>query len=257
MDQSMNNRSFIILSILCLYLFSSLSYAEGELTSALNAAQNNQKQGASSQKRIDTLYEEKRAALQEMRVAQTEIDQLKVYNRQLREIIKNQNSQIVSLNKQIEDIEKTQEGIMPLMERMLNGLEAFIALDIPFLMEEREQRIATLRSLLLAADVTVSEKFRRILEAYQIEIEYGRTIEAYRGENNQGETVDYLRIGRSALLSISLDGEQARAWNTKQKLWVDLDSGYARSIFKGVQIARKQSAPSLLELPLPTLGENK
>ncbi len=257
MGHNMNNRLFVLFAVLPFLILSSLSHSESELRDAINAAAGNQKQGADSQKKIDALYEEKRAALQDMRVTQTEIDQLKVYNRQLREIIKNQDSQIVSLNKQIEDIEKTQEGIMPLMERMLNGLEAFIALDVPFLMEEREQRIAALRTLLLASDITVSEKFRRVLEAYQIEIEYGRTIEAYRGENNQEETVDYLRIGRSALLSISLDGEQARAWNTKQKLWVDLDSGYARSISKGVQIARKQSAPNLLELPLPTLGENK
>ena len=77
------------------------------------------------------------------------------------------------------------------MERMINGLETFVSLDLPFLIDEREQRISTLRTLLLASDITVSEKFRRVLEAYQIEIEYGRTIEAYRGESAAGETVEY------------------------------------------------------------------
>ncbi|NVK37172.1 MAG: DUF3450 domain-containing protein [Gammaproteobacteria bacterium] len=253
----MNNRFLILGSAFALFMAASTGNATNELNNTMDAARANQEEGAASQKKIDALYEQKRIALQDMRITQTEIDQLNVYNRQLREIIVNQNNQIASLNKQIEDIEKTQEGIMPLMERMLNGLEAFVSLDIPFLLEEREQRIANLRSLLLASDVTVSEKFRRVLEAYQIEIEYGRTIEAYRGENDLAETVDYLRIGRNALLTVSLDGERARAWNAKQKKWDDLDSGYARSITKGVQIARKQSAPSLLELPLPTLVEMK
>jgi len=232
-------------------------FATGELDSAMDATIANQEKTKQSQNKVDELYEQKRIALQELRITQTEIEQLQVYNRQLREIIANQNNQIVSLNKQINDIEKTQQGIMPLMERMLNGLEQFVGLDIPFLLDEREDRIATLRSLLLASDVTVSEKFRRVLEAYQIEIEYGRTIEAYRGENELGDTVDYLRIGRSSLMNVSLDGSYAQSWDNNSKSWVNLDDKYIRSINKGVSIARKQAAPSLLGLPLQTLGENK
>lgn len=250
------NKSYSIIGMTLALIFASQhSLAANELDKSMSAVTNNQQAGKASQEKIDALYERKRAALQEMRITQAEIDQLKVYNRQLREIIKNQDTQISSLNKQINDIESTQQGIMPLMERMLNGLETFVSLDIPFLLNEREQRIATLRTLLLSSDITVSEKFRRVLEAYQIEIEYGRTIEAYRDENESGETVDFLRIGRSALMSVSLDGGHAQGWNNKTRQWTDLDSGYTRAISKGVSIARKQAAPTLLGLPLQSLGE--
>ena len=249
--------SSIIGATIALMLTCNASHASNELDQSVSGVANNQQSAKASQNKIDALYERKREALQEMRVTQSEIDQLNVYNRQLREIIANQDAQITSLNKQINDIESTQQGIMPLMERMLNGLEAFVSLDIPFLLEEREQRIATLRTLLLASDITVSEKFRRVLEAYQIEIEYGRTIEAYRAENETGETVDVLRIGRSALMSVSLDGDRAQAWDNKNKAWTDLDSDYTRAISKGVSIARKQAAPTLLGLPLQSLEENK
>ncbi len=250
------SKSYSILGTTLAVVFACQScFAANELDQSVSAATENQQLGKASQEKIDILYERKRAALQEMRVTQAEIDQLKVYNRQLRGIIDNQGNQITSLNKQINDIESTQQGIMPLMERMLNGLEVFVSLDIPFLLNEREQRIATLRTLLLASDITVSEKFRRVLEAYQIEIEYGRTIEAYRGENQTGETVDYLRIGRSALMNISLDGDNAQGWDNKTKQWSDLDSSYTRAISKGVSIARKQAAPTLLGLPLQFLGE--
>lgn len=238
-------------------LAAQLAHSANELEQSMTTAQNNQNAGAASQVKVDALYEAKRAALQEMRITQAEIDQLSVYNRQLREIIKNQNTQIGSLNKQINDIESTQQGIMPLMERMINGLETFVSLDLPFLLEEREQRISALRTLLLASDITVSEKFRRVLEAYQIEIEYGRTIEAYRGASTSGETVDFLRIGRSALMSISLDGVNSQAWNNDTKQWTDLGGAYARAISQGVSIARKQAAPSLLALPLQTAREVK
>lgn len=253
----MKKTSFIFGVVVTALFFGQSAYATNELDKSVSSVLNNQQAGAASQNKIDALYESKRVALQEMRVTQAEIDQLNVYNRQLREIIKNQDSQIASLGKQINDIESTQQGIMPLMERMLNGLDVFVTLDIPFLMAERENRIATLRTLLLASDVTVSEKFRRVLEAYQIEIEYGRTIEAYRGENKNGITVDFLRIGRSALMSISLDGNNAQAWNNKTKAWSDLGSDYTRAISQGVSIARKQATPALLGLPLQSLEGNK
>lgn len=253
----MTHKSFVLGVVMATLLTGQFAYSANELDQSMSAAKENQSAGAASQQKVDALYEAKREALQVMRVTQAEIDQLSVYNRQLREIIKNQDIQISSLNKQINDIESTQQGIMPLMERMINGLETFVSLDLPFLIDEREQRISALRSLLLASDITVSEKFRRVLEAYQIEIEYGRTIEAYRGENTQGETVDFLRIGRSALMSISLDGNASQAWNNHNKQWEDLNGAYARSISQGVSIARKQAAPSLLELPLQPVMEAK
>ncbi|MFY0642286.1 MAG: DUF3450 domain-containing protein [Bermanella sp.] len=254
----MTHRSFAMgITLATLLTAGPLAFSADELKQSISAAQKNQNAGAASQVKVDALYEAKREALQEMRITQAEIDQLSVYNRQLREIIKNQDAQISSLNKQINDIESTQQGIMPLMERMINGLETFVSLDLPFLIDEREQRISALRTLLLASDITVSEKFRRVLEAYQIEIEYGRTIEAYRGESVAGETVDFLRVGRSALMSISLDGSYAQAWNNKSKQWEDLDNTYTRSISQGVSIARKQAAPSLLALPLQPVMEVK
>ncbi len=217
-------------------------------------AQSNLKAAKASQQKVDIAYEQKREALQQYRQTQTEIDQLAIYNKQLQEIIGNQDLQVDSLKNQIKEIEATQEGIMPLMERMLNGLQQFIQLDTPFLIKEREERVANLRGLLLSAEITVSEKYRRILEAYQIEVEYGRTIEAYRAENPQKQLVDYLRVGRVALYYLPLDGEGAHVWNASDKNWQLLDSDFDRSILKGIRIARKQAAPSLMNLQLPGLG---
>lgn len=228
-----------------------------ELDESLNEAKANNEKSKASQSKIDELYDQKREALFELRGYQSQIDQLEVYNRQLREIIGNQEKQIDSLNTQIKEIEVTQQGIMPLMDRMLNGLEFFVSLDLPFLLSEREQRIASLRSLLLSSDVTVSEKFRRVLEAYQIEIEYGRTIETYREVNGDDITVDILRVGRSALYSITLDQQSAMVWNSQSKEWQALESAYLSAIKKGVSIAKKQSTPSLLVLPVQATGVNQ
>jgi len=247
---------FIRITACCLLCFCTQANAQDLLQKNMSATGQNQKAANESQQKIDSLYEQQRDALQDYRITQAEIDQLSVYNRQLSQIIGNQDKQIVSLQEQIKEIEVTQQGIMPLMERMLNGLQTFIDLDTPFLLKEREERIASLRGLLLSADITVSEKFRRVLEAYQIEVEYGRTIEAYRSQNTQQKMVDFLRVGRVALYYLPLSGNGGFVWDKTLKEWQALDSEFDRAILQGIRIARKQSAPSLLSLQLPGLGVN-
>lgn len=211
------------------------------------------KNSAASQQKIDALDDEQRQLLQTYRNVLAESEQLRVYNQQLSQIIANQRAELNSIDKQISDIERTQQGIMPLMARMLDALDLFVQLDLPFLLEERQTRIKQLRDLMLSADITVAEKYRRVLEAYQIELEYGRTIEAYRDKAVDGKLVDYLRLGRAALYYITLDGKTAYGFDLKNHAWITLDSDYTGSLQKGLQIARKQAAPSLLTLPIRTL----
>jgi len=140
------------------------------------------------------------------------------------------------------------------MERMIDGIEQSIALDIPFLLEERTKRVETLKQIMERSDVSVAEKFRKVMEAYQIENEFGRTIEAYQGELNlDGSTrqVDFLRIGRVGFLYQTLDGTETGVWDQKNREWVDA-AGSASAVRLGLRMARKQTAPDLLKLPFPT-----
>ena len=241
-----------IFALLSMSGFLSLATAN-ELETNLSAQLGELDQAKGSQIKIDKLYEQKLEVIQDTREAKAEIEQLTVYNRQLTSIIRDQVEQMASLEEQIQNIEVTQQGIMPLMERMLSTLDQFISLDTPFLLEERQERVANLRGLLLSSKVTISEKFRRVLEAFQIEIEYGRTIEAYRGKDAQGNVVDFLRVGRVGLYALDLDESKVRIWNRSAAVWEELEDRYTSAIEKGIKIARKQSAPSLLDLKLPGL----
>jgi hypothetical protein len=142
--------------------------------------------------------------------------------------------------------------------RMVDALEKFVQLDVPFLIEERTKRIADLRKMMDRANVTTPEKFRQIMEAYQIENEYGRTIEAYRASlvlGGRETTVDFLRFGRIALLYQSLDESECGRWDQESRSWVPLDSSFRSSIREGLRIARKQAAPDLVRLPLAAAKE--
>ena len=209
---------------------------------------------ASIQERIDEIAEDTEAMQQEYKTALQNIRQLNVYNRQLESLVDTQQAEIVSVRRQIDDVTVVGRQVLPHMERMIDVLDQFVSLDLPFLMEERRKRVDGLREMLTQADVTISEKYRRILESYQIENEYGRSIEAYSGTldaDGTTRTVDFLRIGRNALLYQTLDGAEQGAYDRSSGNWVALGNRYRSSVREGLRMARKQTAPNLIEVPLP------
>lgn len=205
---------------------------------------------ANSQKRIDQLDDATRGMLQEFRQNTRNAELLHKYNAHLKDLLDSQEHERESFVNQLKEIEVTQREIVPLMLRMLENLEAFVRYDLPFLPEERSQRIEQLKDMMVRADVSNAEKFRRVLEAYQIETDYGRTIEAYRA-NLAGRPVDFLRLGRVALYYQTPDGSTTGTWNQESKQWVILSNEYTRPVRDGLRVARKEAAPDLLVLPIP------
>ena len=209
---------------------------------------------ADTQKQVEVLSDQTDGLLTRYRAALRQTESLRTYNRQMEELIASQEAERDSLEAQLDRIELVTRDVTPLMLRMIDALSAFVELDVPFLEDERRDRIASLRKMMKRADVTESEKYRRIMEAYQIENEYGRTIEAYRSTLSRGDrelTVDFLRVGRIALLYQTLDENEAAVWDQASRVWEPLDRSYRSPIRQGLRIARKQSAPDLLLLPLP------
>jgi hypothetical protein len=223
----------------------------------LNEGRSNIDKGVSqsikSQQKVDSLDDAYQVLLQDYRATNSEIDQLKLYNKQMSAIVENQKSEITKIDQQVRDIEFTEQGILPLMSQMLDSLEQFNQLDLPFLQKERAIRLSKLRELMTRADITVSEKYRRVLEAFQIEVEYGRTLETYREKADDNIVYDYLRIGRTVLYRITLSGNTAWAWNKASAQWLVLDSSLLRDIRKAQDVARQTAAPELLTLPIITL----
>src|SRR5690606_13157938 len=155
-------------------------------------------QGKRVQQQVEAIDDQRMELANEYRSLVKHNARLEQYNNALRQTIESQQAHVASLQQQIDSVRNLDREIVPLMANMLDTLENFIALDIPFLWEERNARIAELRALLHNGQVTNSEKYRRILEAYQIENDYGRTIEAYDGilptANGERQTVTFLKV---------------------------------------------------------------
>ena len=175
------------------------------------------------------------------------------YNEKLKKDVVKQREQLADIQDQLSTIESTSRDVFPLMQKMVDTLEQFVSLDVPFLKEERTKRVAGLKDMLDRVDVTVSEKFRRILEAYQIEMEYGRTLEAYDGTIGEGDaekSVSFVRVGRVALIYQTPDGSETGYWDKNAKDW-HVDNDYARDAKEGLRVAKKMGAPDLLWVPVP------
>lgn len=206
-----------------------------------------------SQKQVDNLADETTQMLAEYRETLRQTESLRAYNDQLNKLVISQQGELESIGLQLRNIETTQRDIVPLMLSMIDSMAQFVELDVPFLPDERQQRVVQLQTLMERADVTLAEKYRRILEAYQVETEYGRTIEAYQGElilDENARTVDFLRIGRVSLYYLTLDGLEAGIWD--QKKWQKLDDKYRQAISQALKVAKKQLPPDLLVLPVRT-----
>ena len=235
-------------------LFSMTGGAQQQVQEAVDTQLGSQAASVEVQERINALDDETREMLNEYRDTMAQVNDLLAYNQQLERLVATQNVEIADFERQFQEIETTKRQILPLIIRMLEVLEEFVAIDMPFLPEERSLRIEELNKLMERPDVLTSEKYRRVTEAYQIELDYGHTIEAYEGEievDGETRTVAFLRYGRLGLYYMTLDGQTIGHWDTEQDAWVELDAEYRASLDRALRIARKQLPPDLTRLPVP------
>jgi len=232
---------------------STISFAENKLQTAVEETLETHAQAKKSQQKVDEYADDTKDMLHEYQATLRKIDNLKTYNDQLERLTAKQLETAESLSDQINSIAETQQNIIPLLLRMIETLEEFILIDAPFLQEERLARIDLIKGMMDRPDVSLPDKYRRIMEAYQIEMEYGRTIDTITETikiNNASSTVEILRIGRLSIFYQTLDGKESGYWNKQNNVWETLTDDYNRSIAQGIQIAKKQAPPDLIKLPV-------
>ncbi len=212
---------------------------------------------AKSQKKIDSIYEQTQDLLADYRTTVDEAEVLKGYNDHVQRMVDDQKANIASLQRQIDGIDKIKQGVVPLMYKMIDTLEKFVELDVPMNLENRQERIAGLRDVMADSNVTTSEQFRLVLEAYEIEAGYGTIFDAYQGELDLGDrviTADFVHMGRVSLVAQSLDYKQAWVWNNDSRSWDELGDEYLKSITDTIRMARKQLPMDLTKLPVFAAG---
>jgi uncharacterized phage infection (PIP) family protein YhgE len=243
---------FLPLGILTLFVISQSHAASVDNIIAIGKQTTSN--AAKSQKEIDRLAESTRDYLYEYEQVLNDIDYLSDYNETLEKQIAGQQEEINSLKKQMETIDVTQKGVRPLMGEMIESLEKFIELDLPFRLDSRMRKVSDLKLLMNDPKVADGERFRRILIAYKEELDYGEKFASYTGKLDAGSDqieVDFLHVGRVLLLYLTLDGKQAGYYNTQSRQFETIDDEYIQSIRNAIKISNKQASPDLIKLPIP------
>ncbi|ABL99461.1 DUF3450 domain-containing protein [Shewanella amazonensis] len=209
---------------------------------------------AASQKKVDSYFDQAQDMLFEYGSVADEREALKAYNDYLASLVADQEKTMKSIQDDINGVDKLRQGVVPLMFKMVESLEQFVALDLPFNTEVRKERVENLKNLLSTAEVTLAEKYRLILDAYSIEREYGTFVAVTTGKLNldgKEVLVDFFNLGRVALYAQSLDQKTGWMYNSETKGWDKLEDSHLRELTKGIRIARKQGALDLFALPIP------
>ncbi len=215
------------------------------------------KQSAKSQAKINSIYEQTQDLLADYRNTVDQAEVLSSYNDHVQRMVDDQNANLASLQKQIDGIDEIKQGVVPLMYKMIDALDKFIELDVPMNIERRKERVANLRSVMNDSNVTTSEQFRLVLEAYEIEAGYGTIFDAYQAEIDLGGrtlTADFVHMGRVAFVAQSLDAKHSWLWNNETRAWEELGDEYIKPITDAIRMARKQLPPALTKLPVFAAG---
>ena len=207
---------------------------------------------SNSQQRVTGLAKQTQDLLAQYRSVVRETESLKIYDDNLARVVTDQRNEIQSINRQLSGLEATNRGVVPLMLEMIDALGRIVEADIPFHLHERRARVERLREMMDQSEVTASEKYRRVMEAYQGELEFGRTTEAYSDAlPATGQTVDFLRVGRTLLVYQTSDSSVTGWFNPTSRQFEELPERYRREVKDGMAIARNEKAPNLVMLPVP------
>ncbi len=221
---------------------------------AVNESKATVAEAKKSQQRIDQLDDATNQLLVDYRANLKQFELLSRFNKSRAKEVENQALRIGRLRADIENVAGLQQSMQPLMEDMVAKLDEFVKADIPFLMNERTERVERLK-VRLSDETTPAQRFRLILEAYQIENEYGRTIESYVGSDVSAdgtalEGLEFFRMGRLALIYKSPDDSVLRIYDAETKSFVDLDKSFLGDVKLGIRMANEQTAPNLLTVPV-------
>ncbi|MDL2124662.1 MAG: DUF3450 domain-containing protein [Deltaproteobacteria bacterium] len=209
--------------------------------------------GQQTQKKEDEWAGKKAELMARYRSLKANQDYLEKLKLKTERALSSQKARLAEFERKIKESARIREELQSYLESVVAQLEEFIKKDTPFLLKERDARLASIKETLALPDKPAAEKYRRAMEALQIEAEYGRSVEVYQDTidlNGQSVLMDIMRLGRLSLFCQTPDGRMVGHYDRSAGRWVSLPSKYRREINNAVDMARRQRTIDLVRLPI-------
>lgn len=226
--------------------------AHAQLDRALEVARQSTQDGARTQEQINNLADAADNAEREYLAVREQIESQRVFIAQQNVFLRSQENELAGLQSQLERVGNIEVDLAPMMLEMFNALEDFIGSDLPFRMDQRTQRLDNIRDVLGQANVSPAEKYRLLLNAFEIESAYGRSLNSYSEEvmvDGVPQEANILQIGRVAMIR-SVGGDLAIMTHDNQT-WRPVPSSMANNVQRAFRIANEVTTPEVFEAPLP------
>ena len=226
--------------------------AYAQLDTALQVARQSTQAGAAAQNQIDTLADDADNAERQYLALQEQIESQRVYLEQQRVFLRSQENELAALQSQLERVGTIERDLTPMLLEMYIGLEAFVAQDLPFQLEEREERLERISEALGDAQISPSEKYRLLINAFEIESAVGRSLRAYTQEvdvDGVPQLAEILQIGRVAMIRDV--GGNMEIMTKDNPQWRPVPGGMAADVQRAFRIAKELTTPSVFSIPLP------
>ena len=213
---------------------------------------------AAAQAKADDWNFQKDDIVSEVRDLQTRLIWLQYQKKKHEIYVQGVKDNITDLENRKLAARKLRESLEPYLEEVVARLETFVSKDLPFLDQERAQRIAFLKNTLNDYHLDLGEKLRRVYEALGVEATYGKMVTSSDETLNldgKDTEVTVLRLGRLAMFYQSLDAEKIGFWNSKSGRWESLGREYSQMIRQSLEMARRERTVQLITLPFGAVTE--
>ena len=209
------------------------------------------------QQQINQLDDERSDMVGEFRTLLQRKTAAELYARQQAAAVESQEREIASLTDQLSRVDEITSQTVPMLETLIDDLDAFIDADLPFRLEERKDRIARLREYLVDPNVSVTERYRQIMDAYTAEMEVGRKTDTWKetiSVDDKEVTVDMVLFGRVALVYMDPTGRYAKRYDRETSSWVDLERKYKADSEKAIRIIQGKRTQGVMYVPATKLA---
>ena len=228
------------------------SPASAQLESAVQAASASTRASAASQQTVTKLDDAADTAIREFRAVLQQKDNIALFVAQQEIFRESQISDIASLKRQLGTVDQIKQGMSPMMLKMAAALEDSIDNDLPFNLKERKARMEDVKNTLVNPDVSPAEQYRRVLNAFKIEVSYGQGIDSYEGVHptRPGNVVNFIRFGRTSFVYISKDESELARYSLESKSWEPLTGADAIQMRQAIRVAKGEAAPDIVYAPV-------